>query len=218
MKILSISDIKVPFIYSPRIRQRFAEIDLVIACGDLPYYYQEFIISALDVPLVFVRGNHDKLVEHGVCGERQAPAGGIDLHGNCINHRGLLLAGVEGCQRYSGGPFQYTQSEMWRHVLRLVPRLLVNHIVHKRYLDIFVSHAPPLGIHDNSDLPHNGIAAFRWLISVFRPAYHFHGHTHIYRPDDVTETVYKDTLVINTFGYRETSLDKISQAYYQSRS
>ena len=38
--------------------------DLVLAAGDLPWDYLEFLASATDVPVVFVPGNHDPLVPH----------------------------------------------------------------------------------------------------------------------------------------------------------
>ena len=33
--------------------------DLVIGCGDLPFDYLEYLVSRLDVPLLYVPGNHD---------------------------------------------------------------------------------------------------------------------------------------------------------------
>jgi Icc-related predicted phosphoesterase len=206
MNILSISDVIIPFIYSPQVRTKFAKTDLVIGCGDLPYYYQEFILNMLDVPLYFVRGNHDKRVEHGEAGMRSAPDGAIDLHRRVVFHAGYILAGVEGSLIYSGGDFQYSQAEMWAHVWSLVPRLLINRIVYGRYLDIFVTHAPPRGIHDREDLTHRGIDAFRWMIQTFRPAIYFHGHVHIYSPDEITETRIGSTRLINSYGFRETSV------------
>jgi len=146
-------------------------------------------------------------VEYHPWGQRTAPAGGIDLHRQAINHRGLLIAGVEGSLRYRPGLFQYSQSEMFGHLLHLIPSLLLNRIRHDRFLDVFVTHAPPWGIHDKTDLPHQGSKAFRWFLRVFRPAYHFHGHIHIYRPDTDAETKFGRTQVINTFGYRETTIE-----------
>jgi Icc-related predicted phosphoesterase len=184
---------------------------MVIACGDLPYYYQEFVISALNVPLFFVRGNHDPEIEYGETGNRKYPHGGIDLHSRTACHKGILLAGVEGSIRYKNkGSFQYTQREMWWHVIRLVPAFLLNNLRHGRYLDIFISHAPPWDIHDRSDWVHQGIKAFRWLIRVFQPAYHFHGHIHVYKSSTVTQTQFGSTRVINTYGHRETNLDAIN--------
>lgn len=207
MKILTLSDTLIPFIYSPQIRQRFTDLDLVIGCGDLPYYYLEYVLNALDAPLFFVRGNHDEVVEYGNAGQRTAPAGGVNLHRRSINFRGLLMAGVEGSLRYRYGPFQYTQNQMWGHVFHLVPQLLSNRMLYGRYLDIFVTHAPPAGIHDKEDLPHQGIHAFRWLLRVFRPAYLIHGHVHIYRPDTEAETCFHRSLVVNAYGFRELILD-----------
>jgi Icc-related predicted phosphoesterase len=215
MNVLSLSDTIVQFIYSPSIKKRFVDVDLILACGDLPYYYQEYAISMLDKPLFFVRGNHDKLIEYGGGKPRRAPAGGVDLHVKHIKHKGWLFAGVEGSLRYRPGPFQYTQEEMWLSVFRLVPGLFANKILHGRYLDIFVTHAPPEGIHDQSDLAHQGIRAFRWLIDVFQPGYHYHGHVHIYRPDTQIETRRGNTLIVNTFGYQERSIDMPNRQYTQ---
>lgn len=208
MKILSLSDTLIPYIYSPQVHQRFTDVDLVIGCGDLAYYYLEYVLNALNVPLFFVRGNHDEVVEYGNAGQRTAPAGGINLHRQAVNYRGLLLAGVEGSLRYRPGRFQYSQNEMWGHVLHLIPYLLKNRALYGRYLDVFVTHAPPLGIHDKEDLPHQGIRAFRWLLRVFRPAYQVHGHVHIYRPDTDAETRFGHSLVVNAYGFREITLDR----------
>ena len=207
VKILSLSDIKQSLIYSSQIRTQFPQVDLAISCGDLPYYYLEYVISMLDVPLLFVRGNHDKVLEYTESGSCTGPNGAIDLHRRVVSLNGVLYAGVEGSLRYSRGPYQYTQTEMWSHIIRLIPGLYWNKIRHGRFLDVFVSHAPPCGIHDQIDLPHRGIDAFRWLLRTFKPAYHFHGHIHIYRPDDVTETFFEQTCVINTYGYKVNVLE-----------
>lgn len=202
MDILAVSDSELEFIYSPAIQDRFGGVDLVISCGDLSYYYLEYIVSTLDVPLYYVRGNHAPRVEFGSAGERTSPWGAIDLHRKVMRGPGgLILAGLEGSLRYNRGPHQYTQSEYWRMVWRMVPRLLLNKQLHGRFLDIFVAHAPPWGIHTADDLPHQGIKAFRWLIDVFQPAYFLHGHIHLYRQNPVRISQVKDTKVVNCYGY-----------------
>jgi Icc-related predicted phosphoesterase len=206
MNALVLSDMLISFIHSPQVSRRFRDVNLVIGCGDLPYYYLEYVVDLLDIPLFFVRGNHDKVVEYGVVGERYAPGGGENLHRKNVRHGDLLLAGVEGCLRYRPGPFQYTQSQMWRNVLGLVPGLIYNKGRFGRYLDVFVTHAPPQGIHDKADLTHQGIDAFRWLDRVFQPKYHFHGHIHVYNPDEITETIFGRTRVVNAYGFREIDL------------
>jgi Icc-related predicted phosphoesterase len=207
VNILSISDKVVSFIYSPQVKERFGHVDFVIACGDLPYYYQEYIISVLDKPLMFVHGNHDPETEYSEKRSCDHPLGGIDLHRRVIRHNGVLVAGVEGSIRYKKqGGFQYTQNQMWYNILRLLPGLFYNRLVYGRFLDIFVSHAPPWKIHDQDDLPHQGVKAFRWFIQVFKPKYHFHGHIHVYRPDEIIKTQVGLTQIINTFGFLETEL------------
>jgi len=208
--LLALSDVIVPHIYSPKLRERFPNIDLLISCGDLPYYYLEYIVSTVDVPLVYVRGNHDKVVEYSKNFRRSGPWGGIDLHRKIVREKELLIAGIEGSLRYRDGPFQYSQDEMWLHVISLIPRLVFNRLRYGRYLDIFVTHSPPAGIHDKSDLPHRGIKAFRWFIQAFKPQLHIHGHTHIYRPDEIKESRLGDTLVINAYGYCEKIIDVLN--------
>lgn len=209
MNILAISDVEVDMIYSPLITQRFKDVDLVIGCGDLPYYYLEYVISMLDKPLYYVRGNHaPRFMEEGETSGRTYPWGGIDLHQAVKRDAsGLLMAGIEGSLKYNKGLYQYSQPQMWQMIFAMVPRLMLNRLRYGRYLDIFVSHAPPWGIHDKEDLPHQGIKAFRWLIKVFKPAFALHGHIHIYQQYDVTETTYRSTRVINTYGYKLIRFD-----------
>ncbi len=208
MKLLTVSDKEISLIYSAQIRERFNDVDLAISAGDLSYYYLEYIISSLDIPLYFVRGNHARDVEYGVAGPRKAPWGAVDLHRKVIQDpkTGLLLAGIEGSLRYNKGDHQYTQSEMWSMVLSLVPKLIWNKIRYGRFLDVFVTHAPPWGIHDEEDRAHQGVKAFNWLIKTFQPTLHIHGHVHIYHPGVITETLIGRTLVLNTYGYRKLTL------------
>ena len=46
-------------------------VQLVLACGDLPFEYLGALMNVLDVPLVFVPGNHDP----DVSGYRSSRAG-----------------------------------------------------------------------------------------------------------------------------------------------
>lgn len=206
MKILVVSDIVLDLLYSPLIRERFPDVDVVLGCGDLPYYYLEYILTALNVPLFFVRGNHANVVEYSSSGQKTQPYGANDLHRRVICHAGLLIAGIEGSLRYNQGPFQYTQAEMWENVLFLVPQLFYNRARYGRYLDILITHASPWGIHDQSDRPHQGIKAFNWLLRTFKPRYHFHGHIHVYHSYITTETLYHQTRIVNAYGYRKVEI------------
>lgn len=209
MNILAVSDEEQGIIYSPNISWRFRHIDLAIGCGDLSYNYLEYIISMLDIPLYYVRGNHAPNVEIGHEHERREPWGAIDLHKRviCEPSSGLLMAGIEGSLRYNYGPHQYSQLEMWFNAFSLVPGLILNRLRYGRYLDLLVTHAPPWKIHDQDDLPHQGAHAFNWLIKVFQPLFHLHGHIHIYRADAIRDTLIGQTMVTNTFGFREVKID-----------
>lgn len=207
MKILAVSDVVLDQLYSPLIRERFPDVDLVLGCGDLPYYYVEYILTALNVPAYYVRGNHANVVEYSAAGQKTQPQGAVDLHRRVICHEGLLIAGIEGSLRYNKGPFQYSQAEMWEHALHFVPRLMYNRVRYGRFLDILITHASPWGIHDQPDRPHQGIKAFNWLLRTFKPRYHFHGHIHVYQSFVKTETTYFQTQVINAYGYRKVEVE-----------
>jgi hypothetical protein len=211
VKILAVSDEVVDFLYSARLRQHFGEIDLVLGCGDLPFYYLEYIVTVLDVPLYYVPGNHDRLEQYlsdgrivyraEGCEPLDVRAVGVSLP--AAGQSPLLLAGLGGSMRYNAeGVHQHTEGEMWGRALGLAPQLLFNRLRHGRFVDILVTHAPPRGIHDDTDLAHTGFRTFCRLMDFFRPRLLLHGHSHVYRSDVVTSTRYKDTQVINVYPYR----------------
>ena len=60
MKILVISDkIEESFLNTGSSTPILQGIELILACGDLPASYMEFMVSTLNVPLYYVLGNHD---------------------------------------------------------------------------------------------------------------------------------------------------------------
>ena len=208
MKILFVSDKVVERLYSPTIAERHRDVELIVGCGDLPYYYLEFILSMLNVPLLYVHGNHDPEKEYLSDGMAiSGPSGGLNLHCHVQKEKGLLLAGLEGSIRYKDGRFQHTQREMWFNVFYLIPRLLMNKLVHGRYLDVLVAHSPPYGIHNGDDRIHVGFKSFLWLMKVFKPRYLIHGHRHIYNINEVTETQYMETTVVNIYPYKVLEIE-----------
>ena len=211
MRILTVSDKVEPVLYGPYIRERVGQIDLILACGDLPYYYLEYIVSLLDRPLYYVHGNHDKAILRSTDPHSMSSSAdlgwAVNLHVRTARFQGLLLAGLEGCRVYNpGAPYQYAESEVKTQVLRLGLRLLANRLRYRRYLDILITHAPPRGIHDGEDLPHRGFEGYLSLLRRFRPVLMIHGHQHVYDRNETTETDYGDTRIINTFGYRVLEL------------
>ena len=213
MKILAVSDKVVDQVYSPSVRQKFPEAQLIIGCGDLPFYYLDFLVSATDKRLVYVRGNHDKGPQYTSDGRKLDSAEcGTDIHGRCVKREGLLIAGLEGSMRYRPNrPYMYTESEMRYHVAKLMPTLLRNKVRYGRYLDILVTHSPPFGIHDKDDLPHTGFKIFLKFLDWFRPKYMLHGHIHIYRSNEQVVTKYLDTTIINVYPYAYFDLDVVPE-------
>lgn len=204
MLFLTVSDEVVPAIYSLNIKERFRGIDCVLGCGDLPPYYLEFIVTMLGKPCFYVHGNHND-VEYTEGGEElHAPRGCVLIEGRSVLHEGLLLAGLGGSIRYNQeSSQQYTETQMLVRLWALAPRLMLNRLRYGRYLDVMLTHAPPLGIHNGPDYPHRGFRAFLTLMDYFAPRYLIHGHIHrSYGFSAVTETRYKQTQVLNTAGYR----------------
>jgi len=196
MKILCVSDQIDPLIYTNSIKQRFADVDLVLSAGDLPLDYLDFIISTLNRPLLFVMGNHhtkmpDDNYSHG--------ATYIDL--KVKREAGLIVVGLGGSMRYNRGDNQFSDFQMKIRILKLLPALVFNRVFRGRFLDILLTHASPMGIHDKEDKCHKGFKCFLWFIKVFKPRYLVHGHIHLYDLSEVRTTKYYDTLVINAYGH-----------------
>lgn len=212
MRVLAVSDKVEPILYSPGLPNRVGKVDLVLACGDLPFYYIEYLMTMLGKPTFYVYGNHGREVQYtsgkgDEWNRSTAPLGAVNMHRRVHREGNLLLAGLEGSVRYNtGAGAQYTQREMWHNVYRLAPALLSNRARFGRYLDVLMTHAPPWGIHDKDDLPHQGFTGFLALMRWFRPRYLLHGHIHIYRQDEVSRTRHLSTDVINVYPYKLLNL------------
>jgi uncharacterized protein len=210
MKILCVSDQVDPLVYSPRMRERFKDVSLVLSAGDLPPEYLGFITSMLNKDLVYVAGNHDldELEAHGIARWNEDRAwstrnstGALDLGFKLRRVEGLLVLGLPGSMLYNKGANQYSEFEMAFRIALLVPRLFLNKLIFGRAVDLVLTHAAPRGIHDRDDLCHRGFASFLWLMRVFRPRWLVHGHIHLYDLADVRVSLYGDTTVINAFGH-----------------
>lgn len=208
VKALAVSDTVIEQLHHPDVRRRFPEVSLLIGCGDLPFYYLDFLISAFDMPLVYVRGNHDGGPQHLSDGRIiDHVQGGVDLHARVVLVRGLLMAGLEGSMRYrADGKYMYTEAEMRVQVARLLPKVLLAQLRHGRRLDVLVTHSPPFGIHDDRDLAHTGFRIFLPMMHWLRPRYLLHGHVHKIGANVPHRTLVGETTVINVFPYRQLEL------------
>lgn len=202
MRILAVSDEVVESLYSPTAGEWLGPIDLILGCGDLPYWYLEYLLTTLNVPLLYVHGNHDPLLEYSALGGVKTQAeGGVNLDRLIVLEKGVLIGGLEGCVQYRpGAHHQYTQGEMRWRTYSMLPQLTWNHLRHGRWLDILIAHAPPWNIHTGRDHVHAGFKVYLDLMRYFKPRYLLHGHVHS-SSDMVRETHYLDTTVINVYPY-----------------
>ena len=89
---------------------------LILACGDLPAEYLGTLMNVLDVPLVFVPGNHDPdqsgyrvsrsglITRAGFTARPPWPSGAINADGRVVDVAGVRVAGLGGCLRFRGSP------------------------------------------------------------------------------------------------------------------
>jgi len=223
MKVLCVADHIDPLVYSTQVKNRFRDVRLVLGAGDLPLEYYSFIVSSLNVPLLFIYGNHNltdldyyqgkavmsqsRSVSESL-GHRTA-VGATFLEDRHHKQGNLLVAGLGGSIRYNQGEHQFTEFQMMLRVIRMAPRLWWNRLVHGRFLDILLTHAPPRGIHDREDKPHWGFKAFLTFMKWFKPRYLVHGHIHLYELNDVRKTQYLETQVVNCYDHLILDIDDV---------
>jgi Icc-related predicted phosphoesterase len=222
MKILCVSDQIDPLIYTNSIRERFADVDMILSAGDLPMDYLDFIVSSLNKPTFFVFGNHNlneyakyrgstdsyTITDAAESEVMYSYSGATHLGSKVKHEEGLIIAGLGGCMRYSRDVNQYTEFQMKLEILKIIPSLIINRIFRGRYVDILLTHASPNGIHDKEDKCHLGFKCFLWFMKAFRPRYLIHGHIHLYDLSDVRTTKYMDTLVINAYSHYLLNTDE----------
>jgi hypothetical protein len=166
--------------------------ELILACGDLPFEYLGRLMNALDVPLVFVPGNHDRdvsgfrLARSGLTLRAGLPArppwpdGAVNADGRVVDVAGLRVAGLGGCLRYGAGPNQYSDRQQGLRARRLRAAARWRRLRDGRRVDVLLTHAPPRGVGDGDDPPHRGFAALPGLVRALAPAVLLHGHVHPY--------------------------------------
>ncbi len=199
MKILAVSDVVEKSLYGDFNKDNFSEIDLVLACGDLPPEYLTFLCESLNVPVYYVRGNHD--IRH----DAKPPLGCTNIHSKIVKIDDMKILGLEGSVWYNGGPYQYTENEMKKIIRSLKLSLWWN-----KGIDIVITHAPPRHIHDGNDPCHIGFECFRKFIDTYTPAYFIHGHIHrFFKTQDERTTVVNKTKVMNAYGHTIVEINAI---------
>jgi len=206
LELLAVSDEIDPRLHSASVGERLGHVSLVIGCGDLPASYLEFLADALNRPVYYVLGNHAAELTRGDGrGKSHYPAGAIDVGQKVLRDpvTGLIFAGFPGSPRYGEDePLQYSELDVYLMIARMAPRLLWNKLRHGRALDVLITHAPPRDINDREDMAHRGFKALRSFLHWFQPAYHLHGHVHLYDRSQPYSQQFEATDVINVFPYR----------------
>ncbi|HEX3908177.1 MAG TPA: metallophosphoesterase [Mycobacteriales bacterium] len=210
VRVLAVSDeVDQALSYNP---SAVASAQLILACGDLPFDYLGSLMARLDIPLVFVPGNHDPDISGyrtsraglqlraGIPVEPPWPAGAVNIDGRIAEVAGLTIAGLGGCVRYRDGPNQYTQRQFGRRARRLAATQRWRAVRGRGPIDVLLTHAPPLGVGDGEDAAHRGFSALHPLIARTSPELLLHGHVHPYGVDTPDLTI-GATTVRNVVGW-----------------
>src|SRR5579884_1257040 len=193
MKILAVADTEDRALSEHFNRERYGDVDLIVSCGDLKASYLDYLISQLNVPLLYVRGNHDAAYVE------QPPGGCDDLDGRVRRVAGLRIAGLEGSRWYGGKGVEYGDLRMGLKAAALDVKIRLAGGV-----DILVAHAPPT-FPDGEEQPaadrvHAGFPAFQRLIECHQPKLFLHGHTHLGYGRNKRERLIGKTRVIDCYG------------------
>ena len=170
MEILALADAEESYLYEYFNPARTKGVELIISCGDLKAKYLEFLQTVVNVPVLYVTGNHDtRYREH-------TPEGCISIEDTVYEYKGIRIAGLGGSYRYKPEkpPFMYTEAQMAKRVKKLTRRRF------RPYggIDILVTHAPCDGYGDMDDIPHWGFECFNTLLEQEKPDLMLYGHVH----------------------------------------
>ena len=191
MKLMIVSDTESRYILDYFDGNVFSGVDLMLSCGDLPAPYLEFLVTMINAPLYYVPGNHDTAFQ------RNPPGGCEDIDGRIVEYKGIKILGLGGCRSPRREIHQYPEKDMAKRVRKMRGAIKKN-----RGFDILLTHAPAFGLGDGSDTFHRGFECFVGLMDIHQPKYHIFGHQHkSYRAAPGPDT-YKNTRLINAFGYK----------------
>lgn len=199
MRLLLISDTPSEYLWSHYRPEHVEGARLVLSAGDLKREYLEFLVTMVAKPLIYIPGNHDRTFQ-------QRPPEGCECADDIVitvtlpgEGPTLRIAGLGGCQGSNPEEcYQYTEKAMARRVKRLHAK-----VKKAGGVDIFLTHAPALGVGDGDDIFHKGFACFHSFIEEWKPKLHVYGHQHkSYKPMNPMEYRTGDTLHVNACGYR----------------
>ena len=213
MKILLLADREEKALWdfwSDERKESLKDISLILSAGDLRAEYLEFLVTMLNVPLVYVRGNHDAPYQ------KRPPEGCIDADGSLVevectdmrmpgSERDVIrvrILGMGGSMRYRPGPpDMYTENEMRRRLNSAFINSFASAAPMRRGFDILLTHAPARDHGDMDDPAHRGFECFNDILNKYRPALHCFGHVHQEYGDFERESIHPSgTVLINACG------------------
>lgn len=213
MKLLLIADNEERYLWddwNQETRKRLSDIALILSAGDLDADYLEFLVTMLNVPLVYVRGNHDGQYDE------KPPEGCIDADGKIIEvecgkgaaKEKVRILGLGGSMRYQDySADMYTEEEMSRRIAGLRKVFFRERLKGKKGFDILLTHAPCKGYGDMEDIAHTGFECFNDFLEKHRPKLQVYGHVHKeYGQFERTKTHPSGTLLINASGSYRTEI------------
>ena len=221
MRLLCVSDTTRSLAFSPSIKSIYHDTDLILSAGDIPLESYDYMATMLSRDVYYVYGNHnlthfDRDMNKAYYRNSDPLDPSIKFYGFLLDGKivrekstGLLIAGLGGSMRYNQGDSQYTEKQMERRILRMIPLLNYNKLRYGRYLDILVTHAPPYGMGDGQDLCHMGFKCFLDFMDKYEPKYLVHGHVHLDDCNLPRVTEYNKTKVINVYGSYLIDDDKL---------
>ena len=190
MRILAVSDIESKSLYDFFSPEKVEGVELIIGCGDLREEYLEFLVTMINVPLLYIHGNHD---DHF----KREPEGCVCIDDKFYEYKGIRFVGLGGSFRYRDGKYMYTEGEMKRRIFKLMPKLLF----HKGF-DVLVTHCPARHLDDFDTITHRGFDCFNRLLEKYKPKLFMHGHIHRnYGARIPQKSDHNGTLVINASDY-----------------
>jgi uncharacterized protein len=158
----------------------FGPVDLLLCLGDLcDSTIEKAYARYLPRKVLAVRGNHDS--------SSIFPAYVTPMHYTIEKYEGLSFGGFDGSWRYKPrGNYLFDQDEV---------SVMMRHFP---YVDVFIAHNSPKGIHERDDHTHQGFDGFLSYIDSAKPRYFIHGHQHFNTTSKIGETQ-----VISVFGEKE---------------
>ncbi len=168
IRLLAVSDQVESGLEFERNRSALEPLDGILGCGDLEPDYLAFLADAFRVPLLFVRGNHDRGANwHATRGALPRA-----LDGRIEQLVGLSVAGLSWPGEKRGRAIR-DELAAWQQALPVALRAAL-----RRGPQIVISHVPPRGQGDTpGDAYHRGFAAYKWLNRRLQPLLWLHGHT-----------------------------------------